>query len=105
MEKPLKESPKKRTKEGHHIDPKELEKLASLRMTNMQIAERLGMCQRSFYQHLKRNRELANIIRVAKRKTDAYVVSKLMKLIEDGSVPATIFYLKVKCGWKESKNA
>ena len=104
MEEPLVKSTKKRTKEGHHIDPKELEKLAALRMTNNQIAERLGMCERSFYDHLKKNRELANIIRVAKRKTDAYVSGKLMKLIEDGNVAATIFYLKTKCRWKEPKS-
>jgi hypothetical protein len=104
VEEPLVKSTKKRTKVGHKIDPKELEKLAALRMTNTQIAERLGLCERSFYEHLKKNEELANIIRIAKRKTDAYVVGKLMKLIEEGNVAATIFYLKTKCRWREAKN-
>ena len=100
----LDELTKKKTREAVVIDPKELEKLASLRLTTLQIAERLGMSERRFYAHLRKHKELAKIMRIAKRKTDAYVSSKLMKLIDEGNVPATIFYLRVKCKWKEAKN-
>ncbi len=57
----LDKSTQNKTREGVVIDLKELERLASLRLTTLQIAERLG-------------------------------------------VPATIFYLKAKCRWKEAKN-
>ncbi len=99
----MENKPKKQTKTGHNIDPKELENLGRLKLTNQQIAERLGMCERSFYIHLKKHPELAQIIRISKRKTDEFVIGKLMKLINDGNVAATIFYLKVKAGWREKK--
>lgn len=38
-----------------------------------------------------------------KENTNNYVVSQLMRLIDDGNAAAIFFYLKCRCNWRENK--
>lgn len=61
------------------------------------IAKALGIgmktLQRHYADELETGLELAN----------AKVVRRLFRLIEQGSTPATIFWLKTRAGWKEGQ--
>ena len=61
------------------------------------IAKALGIgmktLQRHYADELESGLELAN----------AKVVRRLFRLIEQGSTPATIFWLKTRAGWKEGQ--
>ncbi|WP_170773938.1 hypothetical protein [Ruegeria lacuscaerulensis] len=61
------------------------------------IAKALGIgmktLQRHYGEELETGLELAN----------AKVVRRLFRLIEQGSTPATIFWLKTRAGWKEGQ--
>ena len=61
------------------------------------IAKALGIgmktLQRHYTEELDSGLELAN----------AKVVRRLFRLIEQGSTPATIFWLKTRAGWKEGQ--
>ena len=47
--------------------------------------------------------QFATAIKKGKAKANAFVGGKLMNLIKEGNVSATIFYLKSRCGWKETE--
>ncbi len=61
------------------------------------IAKALGIgmktLQRHYREELDSGLELANV----------KVVRRLFRLIEQGSTPATIFWLKTRAGWKEGQ--
>ena len=44
----------------------------------------------------------ATAIKKGKAKANAFVGGKLMALIREGNPAATIFYMKSRCGWKET---
>ncbi len=64
-----------------------------------QIANYFGFSEDTFYELKKRDRRVLRAYKKGKAKAIGIVASKLMKLIDQGDVTATIFYLKTQGGW------
>jgi len=60
-------------------------------------AELLGVGRSSFYRYLQKFTSAQQALEDTREKRHDYVENKLMKLIDEGNVPATIFYLKTQC--------
>ena len=61
------------------------------------VAKALGIGMKTLQRHY--NEELESGLELANAK----VVRRLFRLIEQGSTPATIFWLKTRAGWKEGQ--
>lgn len=61
------------------------------------IAKALGIGMKTLQRHY--SSELVSGLELANAK----VVRRLFRLIEQGSTPATIFWLKTRAGWKEGQ--
>ena len=57
----------------------------------------LGVSRSTFYNYLKKYSTAQEALDDVRESRHDYVESKLMKLIDEGNVPATIFYLKTQC--------
>jgi DNA-binding XRE family transcriptional regulator len=79
------------------------EAYASRGLTKEQIAECLGIHYDTLNEKSKLYPEFSDAIKRGKAKGIAHVASNLMKNIENGSVPAQIFWLKVNAKWKETE--
>lgn len=64
-----------------------------------QIANYFGFSEDTFYELKKRDPRVLRAYKKGKAKAIGIVASKLMKLIDQGDVTATIFYLKTQGGW------
>lgn len=95
---------KKITKPKIEIDLAKVEALAANGLTQQQIADSLGISERTLYKNKKENAEIAEAIKRGRNKGIAYVTNALMSKIKSGNVTAMIFYLKTQAGWKESQN-
>ena len=80
---------KKRTRPRIQIDLEKVEQLAQVCDNEEEIALALGISYRTS-------------IKKGKAKANAFVGGKLMALIREGNPAATIFYMKSRCGWKET---
>lgn len=63
--------------------------------TQKDIAKHLGVSLNTLKKYCKEHIGSATAMR------HGFVVGKLMTLIKAGNVPATLFYLKTRCGWRE----
>ena len=93
---------KKKTKPKIEIDLSMVESLAAQGLTNQQIADSLGISERTLQNRKKDNAEFAEAIKKGKAKGIAVVTNALMKKIKSGNVTAMIFFLKTQGGWKEN---
>ncbi|HHF7111073.1 TPA: LuxR C-terminal-related transcriptional regulator [Haemophilus influenzae] len=93
---------KKKTKPKIEIDLSMVESLAAQGLTNQQIADSLGISERTLQNRKKDNAEFAEAIKKGKAKGIAVVTNALMKKIKAGNVAAMIFFLKTQGGWKEN---
>lgn len=93
---------KKKTKPKLEIDLSVVESLAAQGLTNQQIADSLGISERTLQNRKKDNAEFAEAIKKGKAKGIAVVTNALMKKIKSGNVTAMIFFLKTQGGWKEN---
>lgn len=93
---------KKKTKPKIEIDLSMVESLATQGLTNQQIADSLGISERTLQNRKKDNAEFAEAIKKGKAKGIAVVTNALMKKIKSGNVTAMIFFLKTQGGWKEN---
>lgn len=93
---------KKITKPKIEIDLAKVEALAANGLTQQQIADSLGISERTLYKNKKENAEIAEAIKRGRNKGIAYVTNALMSKIKSGNVTAMIFYLKTQAGWKET---
>jgi IS30 family transposase len=62
------------------------------------IAKALGIAQGTLHKYYAEELELGA------EMANARVVKRLYRLIQQGSTPATIFWLKARAGWKEGTN-
>lgn len=78
---------------------KKAEVLAGRGLTFEQIANYFGIGKTTFYRKMNENPELEMALLRGKAKTISMVSGKLLEQINDGNVPATIFYLRTQARW------
>lgn len=85
------------------IDLKSVEKLASLGLTEQQIADSLGISRSTLSRRKTNDETFDTALRKGKAKAVVKASSALMTQIEKGSLRAIIFYLKCRGGWREEE--
>lgn len=85
------------------IDLKSVEELASLGLTEQQIADSLGISRSTLSRRKTDNDTFDTALRKGKAKAIVKVSSALMNEVEKGSLRAIIFYLKCRAGWREKE--
>lgn len=96
---------KKLTKPKIEFDIGIVEALAATGLTMQQIADSLGISERTLYNSKKENADFAEAIKRGRAKGVAVATNALMKKIKDGNIAAMIFFLKTQAGWKETQVA
>ena len=89
------------TKPKIPIDIAKVEMLAAQGLTQEQIADVLGIADRTLYRRKKEMAELSEAIKRGKAKGIAIAVNKLMEQVRDGNLGAICFFLKCQGGWNE----
>lgn len=85
------------------IDLAKAEQYAQVCDNDEQIARALGISPTTLYARKRESEEFAEALKRGRAKANVFVGGKLMELIKEGNVAATIFYLKSRCGWKETQ--
>jgi transcriptional regulator with XRE-family HTH domain len=85
------------------LNLKVVEELASLGLTEQQIADSLGISRSTLSRRKTDNDTFDTALRKGKAKAIVKVSSALMAEIEKGSLRAVIFYLKCRAGWREEE--
>lgn len=85
------------------IDLKKVEEYAQVCDNEEEIALALGISQDTLTRRKQNYAEFAAAIKRGKAKANVFVGGKLMDQIKNGNIAATIFYLKSRCGWKETQ--
>lgn len=85
------------------IDLKKVEEYAQLCDNEAEIALALGISQDTLTRRKQSRADFAEAIKRGKAKANIFVGGKLMQKIKEGDTASTIFYLKTRCGWKETQ--
>lgn len=85
------------------IDLNKVEELASLGLSEQQIADSLGISRSTLSRRKNDNETFDTALRKGKAKAVVKASSALMTQIEKGSLRAIIFYLKCRGGWREEE--
>lgn len=85
------------------IDLKKVEEYAQVCDNEAEIALALGISQDTLTRRKQSRADFAEAIKRGKAKANVFVGGKLMQKIKEGDTAATIFYLKTRCGWKETQ--
>ena len=85
------------------LDLKSVEELASLGLTEQQIADSLGISRSTLSRRKTDDETFDTALRKGKAKAIVKVSCALMDEIEKGSLRAIIFYLKCRGGWREEE--
>ncbi|MFC1079591.1 antitoxin Xre-like helix-turn-helix domain-containing protein [Pasteurella multocida] len=94
---------KRKTKPKIEIDLDTVEKLSANGLTQQQIADALGISERTLRNRKSNSADFADAIKRGKAKGIAFVTNKLMEQIKSGNTTAMIFFLKSQAGWKEKQ--
>ena len=87
------------------VDQKaQVENLAKF-LTQDQMAEYFGICRKTFYSIMERDPEVEQCFNRGRAHCHAAVARSLVQQALDGNVPAQVFYLKTRAGWKEDATA
>lgn len=81
---------------------KEITYLASLGLTEKQIATKLNIHQDVLRYHRNNNPELENALQIGLNSTIIIAVEQLTNLIKGGDFKAIKFFLEKKAGWGDS---
>lgn len=84
------------------LDLVKVEQLASRGLTQQQIADALGISERSVRNYKAHFADFAGAIKKGKARGIASVTSKLFEKIEGGDTTSILFFLKTQAGWKEA---
>lgn len=90
-----------KTKPRIEIDLKKVEALAERGLSQQQIADALGISERTLRSRKQESAEFAEAIKRGQAKGIGHVANKLMESVNAGNVTAAIFYLKAKAGWRD----
>ena len=85
------------------IDLEKVEELASLGLSEQQIADSLGISRSTLSRRKNDNETFDTALRKGKAKGLVKVSNALMQQVEKGSLRAIIFYLKCRGGWREEE--
>ena len=85
------------------IDLEKVEELASLGLSEQQIADSLGISRSTLSRRKNDNETFDTALRKGKAKALVKVSNALMQQVEKGSLRAIIFYLKCRGGWREEE--
>ena len=80
---------------------RQVENMASLGLTQEQIALLLDIGERTFREHKERSEELSAAYKRGRSQGALQATSGLREQINNGNMTALIFYLKTQCRWKE----
>ena len=80
----------------------DVEKLAAV-MTSEQIADFLGVARQTFYDIMKRQKDVSVRYKRGRAKAVSAVGGKLLTKARDGDTASAIFYLKTQAGWRETQ--
>ena len=83
-------------------DIAEVERLAGV-LNSEQIADYLCVSRRAFYDIMTRQPEVKEAYRKGRSKAAQQVGGGLLQRAIEGDTACAIFYLKTRCGWKETK--
>lgn len=83
------------------FDFDEVERLASLGLTEEQIGLALGVSQDTMTRRKQDTAEFADAIKRGRAQGIGHVTNKLREQIDNNNVTATLFFLKCKAGWNE----
>ena len=92
-----------KTKPYIQIDLKKVEEYAQFCDNEAEIAQALGVSYSTLMNRKRENAEFREAIKRGRAKANIFVGGKLMSLIREGNVAATIFYMKSRCGWRETQ--
>lgn len=90
-------------KQKIEIDLEKVEEFASQGMTQQQIADALGISERTLRNRKTESADFADAIKRGQAKGIVIVTNKLMGKALSGDTTAMIFYLKARAGWKETQ--
>jgi|TARA_B110000090_G_C12959070_1_gene284278 transcriptional regulator with XRE-family HTH domain len=85
------------------LDLEYVAKLASLGLTEQQIADSLGISRSTLSRRKTADETFDTALRKGKAQATVKVSSALMTEVEKGSLRAIIFYLKCRAGWREEE--
>ena len=85
------------------IDLAKVEQCAQICDNEEEIALTLGMSYRTLLRRKKDYVDFVAAIKRGKAKANVFVGGKLMEQVKAGNIAATIFWMKSRCGWKETQ--
>lgn len=85
------------------IDLDKVEQYAQACDNEQEIAQALGISYSTLRRRKAECEQFEQAIKRGKAKANVFVGAQLMKLIKSGNVAATIFYMKSRCGWRETQ--
>lgn len=89
------------TKPKIPIDISRVEMLAAQGLSQEQIADVLGISERTLRNRKKESAEFAEAIKRGQSKGIALATNKLMEQVRDGNLGAICFFLKCRGAWSE----
>lgn len=87
------------------VDLKKVEEYAQFCDSEEEIALALGISYSTLRRRKADSEQFEQAIKRGKAKANVFVGGKLMQKIKEGDTASTIFYLKTRCGWKETQKA
>ena len=91
-----------KTKPKIQIDLAKVEQFAQVCDNEEEIALALGVSYSTLLNRKKESEDFREAIKRGKAKANVFVGGRLMSLIKEGNPAATIFWMKAKCGWRET---
>lgn len=85
------------------IDLKKVEEYAQVCDSDEQIALALGISYATLRRRKADSEQFEQAIKRGKAKANVFVGGKLMQKIKAGDTASIIFYMKTRCGWKETQ--
>lgn len=90
------------TKPRIQIDLRKVEEYAQVCNNEEEIANALGISYTTLKARKRESDQFASAIKRGKAKANVFVGGKLMEKIRGGDTASIIFYMKARCGWKET---
>lgn len=85
------------------IDLAKVEQCAQICDNEEEIAIALGISYSTLKNRKREFAQFASAIKRGKAKANIFVGGKLMEQVKAGNIAATIFWMKSRCGWKETQ--